>query len=475
MLTTSSGPYVPKSNESEWVQAHEVLSRLARERAAADAEEGRWLLVALRSAAHVHLGYGTFGEYIERLFGYKPRSIQERLRVAEALEELPATRVALETGALNWSAVRELTRVAVAETEHDWLEVARGKTVHQLQALVAGKPRGAAPSSPASPETRRHVLRFEVASETLCLFREAMNKLQRDSGASLDDDSALMLMARHVLGGPGEEGRAAYQIALSVCPRCSQGAQQASGELMPVDPEIVAMAECDAQHLGVLPPAGPSTPASAAPALRAVERVEPDVHTGARAEAKAERADDAHTGARAEAKAERADDAHAGARAKQDVPPAMRRTVLRRDHHRCTAPGCRNVRFVDVHHIQLSSEGGCNRVSNLITLCSVHHRAAHRGELLVSGSVEDGVCFRHADGSDYGQPLDPHAVDVQAKAFAILRNLQFREGETRQVLTELGKKYGGQLPSLERLLRDALDQLTPPTRDQATSDKRRQI
>jgi hypothetical protein len=35
------------------------------------------------------------------------------------------------------------------------------------------------------------VLRFEVAAETLCLFREAMSKLRRNSGASLDDDSVL--------------------------------------------------------------------------------------------------------------------------------------------------------------------------------------------------------------------------------------------------------------------------------------------
>src|SRR5438105_4397995 len=134
-------------DRSEWVQAHEALSRLARERAAADAEEGRWLLAALRSAAHVHLGFGSFGEYVERLFGYKPRSTQEKLRVAEALEELPAVAEALETGKLNWSAARELTRVAVAETEDDWLNVACGKTVHQVEALVASKRPGDRPSS----------------------------------------------------------------------------------------------------------------------------------------------------------------------------------------------------------------------------------------------------------------------------------------------------------------------------------------
>src|SRR6186713_519716 len=101
MLTTRSGIAVSKSNDSDWVQAHEALSSLARKRAALDAEEGRWLLVALRTVAHVHLGFGSFGEYIERLFGYKPRSTQEKLRVAEALEELPDTAAELESGALS--------------------------------------------------------------------------------------------------------------------------------------------------------------------------------------------------------------------------------------------------------------------------------------------------------------------------------------------------------------------------------------
>src|SRR5215510_7098333 len=130
MAGTNIGASEPPGERSAWVRAHEALSRLARERAAADAEEGLLLLAALRAAAHVHLGYGSFGEYVERLFGYKPRSTQEKLRVAEALEQLPAIAEALESGDLNWSAARELTRVAVAETERDWLDVARCKTVH---------------------------------------------------------------------------------------------------------------------------------------------------------------------------------------------------------------------------------------------------------------------------------------------------------------------------------------------------------
>jgi hypothetical protein len=56
---------VHQQESTAWVVAHRELSRLAKVRAAAEAEEGRWLLEALRSAAHLHLGFGSFSEYAE--------------------------------------------------------------------------------------------------------------------------------------------------------------------------------------------------------------------------------------------------------------------------------------------------------------------------------------------------------------------------------------------------------------------------
>jgi hypothetical protein len=70
---------------------------------------------------------------------------------------------ALEAGELNWSAVRELTPVAVPETEDAWLQAARGRTVRQLEELVAHKSPGDDPLTSFTPSPRRHVLRFEVA------------------------------------------------------------------------------------------------------------------------------------------------------------------------------------------------------------------------------------------------------------------------------------------------------------------------
>jgi HNH endonuclease len=465
------------------MRAHEALSRLARQRAAADAEEGRWLLCALRSAAHVHLGHASFSQYIERVFGYSPRSTQEKLRVAEALEQLPRLARSLETGALSWCAARELTRVAVAATEQAWLDAAQGKTTREIEALVAGKNPGDEPRSTNPEQPRSRVLRFEVAPETFALFLEALQRLRRAAGGSLDDDAALLSMARQVLGGPVDDGRSSYQVSLTVCAACGSAGQQAGGELVPVGAEIVAMAECDAQHLGQVLPRAANENASASAPLNA-PRSEADQPTdvGARVGAKdvatsAPANSDAHLGAtdeptgavdsvRADAIPRTHDAGHGGQprpRAKQTVTPALRRAVLTRDEHRCRVPGCSHAAFVDVHHIVARSEGGPNEPTNLVTLCGAHHRAVHRGELRIELGGEAGLRFRHADGTLYGQPATPHAVDVQAKVFSALRHLGFREREVRAVLAELQCAEHCETTAAG-LLREALRRIRPAPR-----------
>jgi hypothetical protein len=52
------------------------------------------------------------------VLGYAPRTAQQRMQVARALETLPVLTDALATGALSYSAVRELVRVATPGTEH---------------------------------------------------------------------------------------------------------------------------------------------------------------------------------------------------------------------------------------------------------------------------------------------------------------------------------------------------------------------
>ena len=105
-----------------WRVAHAALQGIARRRAALEVEEARWLVVAKRVGVHVELGFASFLEYMDRMLGYRRRVAFERLRVAERLEALPETTELLEAGAISYSAVREITRVAEPETERAWLD-----------------------------------------------------------------------------------------------------------------------------------------------------------------------------------------------------------------------------------------------------------------------------------------------------------------------------------------------------------------
>lgn len=138
-------------SQIEWVLAHEALERLAHERAELDAREGLALLRALRAGVHRHLGYASFPQYVEALFGYSPRTTDDKLRTAIALESLPELRGALGGGSLCWSAVRELARVATPATERAWLEAARARPFARSSSSSRVRSEGLSPPIPAKP------------------------------------------------------------------------------------------------------------------------------------------------------------------------------------------------------------------------------------------------------------------------------------------------------------------------------------
>jgi hypothetical protein len=391
---------------TNWMDVHHRLTELAADQAGLDYEIGTWLLMARDLGVHRRLGYGSFDEYVKKLFGRAIGSVKERLRVAEGLNDLPQMGEALKKGEVNWSCARELSRVAVPANEAEWLGAARGKTSRQIERLVSGRRRGDAPEDPARRELQRHVLRVELAAETMATFREAVMKLQRETGEALDDETAILMMARQVLRGPEDAGRAGYQIALTKCPECERGQQQGRGELIDVGPEVVEMAECDAQHIG--------NPAAGEPA-----------------------------------------------RATQTIPPAVRRQVMSRDHGQCVVPGCSNSIFVDIHHLELRSDGGQHDPDQLAIFCGAHHRALHRGQLLVTGTVSTGLEFSHADGMRYGGAVSPAAAAAQADAFTALRSFGFREPETRRALETVRKSPDVDGSDIGAVVRAALRVLTP--------------
>jgi Holliday junction resolvase RuvA-like protein/HNH endonuclease len=236
--------------------------------------------------------------------------------------------------------------------------------------------------------------------------------------------------------------------------------KQANGELVSVGAELIAMAHCDGQHVGHIP----SRTANQNSVLGGTADVHLDdanVHAASAPSAKAH-TENAHVDAGAQGDTTPASAPARAARAKQTIPPAMRRAVLLRDQHRCRVPGCRNATFVDLHHVELRSEGGRNELGNLITLCGSHHRAAHRGALIIEKDAALGLRFRHADGAVYGSVHQPRTLDLQTRLFSALRYLGFKEREVRAVLAELRANADLEGASLQVLLRKALCRLSPP-------------
>jgi 5-methylcytosine-specific restriction endonuclease McrA len=399
-------------HRDSWKRVHGELTRLARSKGAYDAEEARWLLEGKRVRVHEPLGFATFLSYLEHVFGYGPRLASERLRVAEALAGLPALNDALASGDLCWSAVRELTRVAVPATEAEWIAAAREKSMREVEDMVSGRRSGDRPGDPADPATKREVLRLELTGDGLAAFREARRRLELDVGHSLDDDAFVRMLAHHALGGPTDPGRAAYQVAMTVCPQCRRGTRDGAGRELAVEPHVVEAALCDAQHIG-------------------------DTHVGGVPD-----------------------------KASQTIPPRIRRLIVRRAHGRCEVTGCRSAKYLEIHHIIHRADGGTHDPSFLILACSAHHAALHRGALHVSGAAPDRLEFRRRHGTwpaplvraaSQPPPMKDAASEMHADALDALTRLGFSAAQARQALA--GSSGAG---DIETLLREALARLRPP-------------
>jgi Holliday junction resolvase RuvA-like protein len=406
-------PPVEPETASDWAEVHDRIVTLGGDRARHERDLCRWLLAAERLGVHKRAGHASLREYADRVVGLSERQTNERLRVGRALVTLPRLDAALASGALPWSAVRELTRVGTAATEEEWIVWAKGRRMRQIETAVATRRAGDRPTDRADPELRQHTLRFEVRAETLALFRDLQSAVRADLGTHVDDDTLLYEIARRALGGPTDEGRASYQIAVSRCPDCARASIEAAGESHPIPEHVADMASCDAQ---LLPPAAPTHVGPSSP-----------THVGS---------------------------SHPRARASQTIPPATRREVLRRHRKRCAVPGCTHHQYLDVHHIHPRAEGGTHDPERLLPLCGAHHRAHHQGALQITGDASHGFRFRHADGSPYGEPVRPAAIEVAQHVLALLESLGFKPTQARALVDAVQR--AGPPSDAEAFLRAAL-------------------
>src|SRR5258706_1008774 len=217
---------------------HQNLCRLAHAQSVLDRELGDALLATYRERVHVTLGYGSFREYIEGVLAWTGRQTEEGLRVAMALEDLPALRDALGTGALSWSVVRELSRVATHRNEHEWIAEAANRTVREVERLVSGRGAGDRPSDPPDPGAERKRISLNLSAQAFALWEDARARLTRERGGHVDDDALVMKLATRTMG-ERDPGKSAYQIAITVCEDCGRTEQRAGSDEVVIEPVVL--------------------------------------------------------------------------------------------------------------------------------------------------------------------------------------------------------------------------------------------
>jgi hypothetical protein len=393
-----------------------------------NAATARWL--ALVGEFDRREGWAEWGcrsctHWLSYRCGVSPAAAREQVRVARRLGELPKLRAAFARGELCYSQVRAVTRVATPETEADLLEIALHATASQLETIV---------------RAYRGVLEVELGDDSE-RYRRRFVRCEHD------DDGALLIQARL----PAEEG-ALVLTALEASRealRASRGAlghESASAETTQIGDALSGAAEeLDPAEAGLDPETVERfTPSNAdalvlmartalahGPAEGAAGEHQVVVHVDAATLAHDE--DGAceleHGPALAPETARRLGcDASVVRILERDgrplsigrktrtLSPALRRALRSRDRT-CRFPGCGQHRFLHAHHIQHWAQGGRTDLSNLIQLCSHHHRLVHEGGYSVERRGEGRVRFRRPDG----QPVPAAPATPEGEAATLTR------------------------------------------------------
>ena len=100
------------------------------------------------------------------------------------------------------------------------------------------------------------------------------------------------------------------------------------------------------------------------------------------------------------------------------IPPALRRALRARDGG-CRFPGCDRTHTVG-HHVKHWADGGETKLSNLVSVCSFHHRLIHEGGFDVRAADGGAFVFVGPDGEPLPTAgrLSRRTLDALAEAAA---------------------------------------------------------
>ena len=424
-------------------------------------------------------GFASCAEWLSWRIGLAPGAAREHVRVARALAKLPRLRDALRRGAVSYSKVRAVTRVATPETEQALLDVALAGTAAHVEQIVRTW-RRVDRAAEAAEDAQRHasrslatwvdedgmvVVRGRLTPEVGAVVRRALD-------AALDAE-------RREAGSDGAAGDAANDVADGMAPTLAQRRADALGAVaecalaggldkgtagdryqvvVHVDADTLAtgasdgepsadgagMASLNASASDTVAGDGSGTDAARAAGGKPAGRYVPAgtyrpgsaaagaavVPAAASGQSALDEAGGIHVSAetarRLACDAAKVTMRHGPAgevlsvgRRTRAISPALRRALAARDRH-CRFPGCRATRC-DSHHVRHWAHGGETALSNLVLLCRRHHRAVHEEGFRVGFDAAGEPRFVGLDGQALPEAPPPPAVTGPPLASAMTR------------------------------------------------------
>lgn len=197
MMTTELDPVTLSAEELMRMDLH-ALHQLARMTSGTlsryRALLGRLLLAIQRREAFTQYGCSSAAHYAVNHLGLPRREAAHLLQVARRLEGLPRLRMLANAGQIDWSKLREVVRVATAETEGEWAELCGVRTYAEIEDLVARSERGEVPPDRPVRVGPRSELRFRFEPEQMAVLERGLQALCQREGRQLSMDEAIELL-----------------------------------------------------------------------------------------------------------------------------------------------------------------------------------------------------------------------------------------------------------------------------------------
>ena len=321
-------------------------------------------------------GFTSCAHWLNWRTGLAMGAAREKVRVARALAELPQMSAAMRRGALSYSKVRALTRVATPETEARLLDFARCATAAHVERLVRAW-RRVDRIAAAEDDQRRHEsrhLEVWVDEDGMVVVR---GRLSPEVGAvvqrALEAASDRLYHAADDKAEVSAGKRRADALGL-----IAESALAADLDRSTAGDRYQVVVHVDADGLDAAAEAGQSA-------------LEDGI--GVPAEMSRRLACDAATVVMSHARDGTVLDV---GRKTRTIPPAIQRALMARDR-RCRFRGC-DASHCDAHHVRHWADGGTTRLDNLLLVCRRHHRAVHEEGFTVELRDDGEVRLFSPDG-----------------------------------------------------------------------------